>query len=419
MLYASSMSFLTRPTDVNVCENSQGKGADNCIKSRELGVTYGRCKRQPMHPRHKRGRVRFDIAKINTAVYFVFCLIFFQSCHAQPSLKTGSNDPAIEYMGRVDRNDSSAILYWSGSSVTINYTGGDVKVRLRDEKGDNYFYSIIDGRQIIKIHPDTTAKDYFLTTNLPKGKHKLQLFKLTEGTMGKTWFYGFEISGDARLLPPGQHKRKMEFYGNSITAGYGVDDNIADSRSPEYFNNYCTYAAITARHYDATYYNISKSGIGLMVSWFPVIMPEMYDRTDPNDTASKWDFTRYTPDIVVIDLLQNDSWLIYRHDHRQFKARFGTVEPDSTMIVSAYRAFVHTIRSKYPKAQIVCTLGSMDATREGSIWPVYVRSAVAAVGDPKIHTYFFPFINTRTHPKRKHHQAMAEGLIAFIDQLPH
>jgi hypothetical protein len=56
-----------------------------------------------------------------------------------------------------------------------------------------------------------------------------------------------------------------------------------------------------------------------MLSWFPLIMPEMYDRADPTDSTSKWDFSKYTPDVVVINLFQNDSWLARRHDFPEFK----------------------------------------------------------------------------------------------------
>ena len=67
-----------------------------------------------------------------------------------------------------------------------------------------------------------------------------------------------------------------------------------DSPNGYYENNYDAYAAITARHFNAQYHCTSKSGIGIMVSWFPLIMPEMYNRLDPTDSTSKWDFSKYT-----------------------------------------------------------------------------------------------------------------------------
>ena len=83
----------------------------------------------------------------------------------------------------------------------------------------------------------------------------------------------------------------------------------ADLDLPEgtYTNNYLSYAALTARYFDAGYQCICKSGIGVTISWFPLTMSEMYDRLVPTNPDSKWDFSLYTPDIVVVNLFQNDS----------------------------------------------------------------------------------------------------------------
>ena len=154
----------------------------------------------------------------------------------------------------------------------------------------------------------------------------------------------------------------------------------------------------------------------ITISWFPLIMPEMYDRLDPLDSASKWDFTNYSPDLVVINLLQNDSWLTNRPEHEQFKNRFGTSKPTEAFIIEAYKSFVSTIRSKYPNANIICALGSMDATKEGSPWPDYIQQAVAQLKDAKIYTHFFKYKNTGGHPRVAEQQEMANDLIDFIDK---
>ena len=153
-----------------------------------------------------------------------------------------------------------------------------------------------------------------------------------------------------------------------------------------------------------------------MVSWFPLIMPEMYDRLDPTDSTSKWDFSKYTPDVVVINLLQNDSWIVNMPNNEQFKNRFGTKRPDSSFIIDAYKNFVQTIRKTYPATQIICMLGNMDITRKGSPWPGYVERAVAQLHDKQIFTYIAPYKETPGHPKVKEQQMLADGLIQFIDQ---
>ena len=328
------------------------------------------------------------------------------------------NDSHIYYEGRILYRTDAAELSWPGTSVSITFEGNYISAVLKDLDTANYYNVIVDNKFMHKFHTDTAKQSYILASDLPDGKHTVQLFKRTEWDKGKTLFYGFETSGNTKILPaPAEKKRKIEFYGNSITCGYAMEDTSGnDSWFGYYENNYLSYAAITARHFDARYFCTSKSGIGIMLSWFPLIMPEMYDRLDPTDPESKWDFSKYTPDMVVINLFQNDCWLVKKPEHEQFKFRFGTKEPDDSFIVAAYKNFVASIRGKYPNADIICALGNMDATCEGSPWPGYVQKAVDQLNDPKIHTLFFKYKNTAGHPKVDEQQAMAESLIEFIDK---
>ena len=236
--------------------------------------------------------------------------------------------------------------------------------------------------------------------------------------MGKTYFYGFTMADGGKILDaPAEPKRKIEIFGNSISCGYAVLDTEGKDRgSAPFEDGYNSYAALTARHYNAEFYNTSKSGIGITISWFPLIMPEMYDRLDATDSTSKWDFSKYTPDLVIINLFQNDSWLVNMPGNPNFKARFGATAPAPDFFVKAYSNFVASVRAKYPKAKIVCILGSMDATKAGAPWPGYIQQAVDGLHDKHIYTHFIPYKNTPGHPSAKEQQAIANDLEAFIDK---
>ena len=345
----------------------------------------------------------------------LFCL--FIQCRAQESMLS-ARDPHIHYMGRVIMQKNVAQLSWSATTVKIAFSGTGIKASLKDERGDNYLKVIVDGKVIKDLHPDTIQHTYTLVENLSAGKHTLELFKRTEWDRGKTWLYGFiPDAGTTLLAAPPAAKRKIEFFGNSITCGFGVMDTSGKDRGTSEFEDaYLSYATLTARHYHADVHLTAKSGIGVVVSWFPLIMPEMYDRADATDPSSKWDFGQYTPDVVVINLFQNDSWLLMHPDHEQFKARFGTQAPDSSQIITAYSDLVKKIRSQYPKATIICALGNMDASSKGMPWPGYIRSAVASLHDSKIYSLIFPYKNTPGHPHVAEQDAMSKQLISFIDQ---
>jgi hypothetical protein len=353
---------------------------------------------------------------LKNSFIIALCLLYL-ACNAQ-NTSIPFNSPNIKYEGRIIYKPDAAILTWPGNSATVQFQGTSISAILKDLDSANYYNVIVDNKVIKRFHTDTAKHSYTLASGLPDGKHTVQLFKRTEWDKGKTLFYGFEIPKSAKLLPPAPpKKRKIEFYGNSITCGYAVEDSSGkDSWFGYYQNNYVTYAAITARHYNAEYYSNSKSGIGIVISWFPMIMPEMYDRLDPVDSTSKWDFLKYTPDIVVINLFQNDSWLVNMPNSENFKHRFGTQKPSEQYLIEAYRKFVGSIRNKYPKASIICALGSMDATREGSPWPGYIKKAIEPMNDKKIYTCFFPVKKTGGHPNIKEQQDMADILIQFIDK---
>ena len=244
------------------------------------------------------------------------------------------------------------------------------------------------------------------------------MFRRNEWSRGKTKFYGFKIKGHPKILPKSPSlKRKIEFYGNSISAGYGVEDYSGnDSPDSTYTNNYKSYTAITARHFNAEYQCICKGGIGVMISWFPLTMPEMYDRLNPEDENSAWNFKKYIPEIVVVNLFQNDSWLVNRKEHPEFKSKFNSQPPSESFIIDAYSNFIKKIRIEYPKAKIIAMLGNMDITKTGSKWPEYILKAVRSIKDQNIYTHFVPCKETPGHPSEKEQEDIAKSLIEFIEE---
>lgn len=326
----------------------------------------------------------------------------------------GPHNKLLQYEGRIGVNNPTATeIYWAGSSVKIRFKGTGLKAMLKDERGYNYYNVIIDSDSIHVLKPDTSKTLYTLASRLPAGEHTVELFKRTDAKRGRTWFYGFQLPQRSTVLGIPAKKRMMEFYGNSITVGSGMysgDTPYGDE------NNYQSYAAITARHFNAKYSCIARSGIGLMISWFTMIMPEMYNRLNPDDSTSKWDFSKAIPDVVVINLFQNDNALVNQYDYPQFKKRFGEKAPTEDFIIESYRLFVQGIRNKYPNTHIICALGNMDAVRPGSPWPGYIEKAVAALHDKKIYTHFFAYKDTPDHPNEAEQRQMAESLIRFIDK---
>ena len=351
---------------------------------------------------------------------FIIFLVFFSiliSCTQKKPLFVGFTNSDIEYSGRIDTVSlEAAQISWSGTSIKLNFEGESINAIFSDENGENYYNIFIDNEfsNILKL--DSVKRSYELASNLERGKHSVKIFKRTEWGNGISNFYGFEIINGKILTKSISKKRKMEFYGNSISAGYAVDDfSGRDLHDSIYTNNYKSYTALTARHYDAKYHCICKSGIGVTVSWDSIIMPEIYDKLIPTDSDSYWDFSNYTPDIVVVNLFQNDSWLVELPEHEEHIKRFKNTPPSDKFLINAYQDFIQNLRKKYPKANIICTLGSMDAAKEGSKWIRYIKTAVSKLKDDKIFTHFMPYIKSNSHPSVKDNEIMSKELIHFID----
>ena len=141
------------------------------------------------------------------------------------------------------------------ASVKINFQGDSIGALMRESRGDNYYNVIIDEDSFFILRPDTLKKYYTLASDLSPGRHTVELFKRTEWDRGTGEFYGFRIGGKAKVEPKApEKKRKIEFYGNSITAAYAVEDfSGEDSPDSTFTNNYMSYSALLARHYHANY----------------------------------------------------------------------------------------------------------------------------------------------------------------------
>jgi len=341
--------------------------------------------------------------KSKSITIWIICIVLTLSVSQVHAFVTIDADhPDIQYVGRVSFGDAKApILYWPGTHIFANFEGTSINVKLHDY-GNNYFYIIIDDGIPSLIDLTPGAKTYTVASGLADSVHKIQVFKRTETKEGEVAFTGFELEdGKSLVAPPERPQRRIEYFGDSITAGHalGYDGETSAAFGKD---NYHTYAAITARNFDAEYHCIAISGIGLYLDPYGIggNMQTLYYNKKSKTTY--WDFNQWTPHIVVINLGQND----YVASYTQAGAEQN------------YINFTQTIRSIYPNAHIILALGSMNATQASSPWPGYLQNAVSELnttyGDSKVYSLIFP-CTSYAHPNIAQHAAMATQLTDFID----
>lgn len=263
------------------------------------------------------------------------------------------SDNMVELIGRFAKVSDNAYKFeWAGSTITAGFTGTEIGIRLRTLKNANhdrdYFNIYIDEGETFVLVTDLDTVEYSLATGLKNGYHTVRVTKRTEAQFSsQLQFEGF-IYGSSKPAPaPARKTRRIEIYGDSISAGYGNEAKENGFRLNEE-NVDKTYGAFAAAALDAEYTIIALSGHGMYKSLSQStteVTPKYFDRIlYKNETFYKFD--QPAPDVVIIHLGTNDANMnVGMQDYRK-----------------AYLHFVARIRRQYPGAYIVCTTAGGNTT---------------------------------------------------------
>jgi lysophospholipase L1-like esterase len=322
-----------------------------------------------------------------------------------------ATDANIRYVGRFDTRDSAGPrCAWSNSAVLLKFHGTALSVKLADTH-ENQWQTVVDGKVSAIIKSKGPGAFYPVASGLADGDHSIELVKRTEAFNGVTQFLGFQISSGGKLLPVPAARRRIEIIGDSISCGYGNEGkNEQEHFQPSTENGYATYGAIAARQLGADYMCIAWSGKKM---WPDNTIPALYDLALPDDSKSQWDFAKWTPDIVLINLATND---------------FGRTKiPDEQGWTKAYESFIARLRKNYPDAEIYLASGSMmgdwDEKKPLTVLKKYLAKIVAdrkAAGDAKVHEIDFATqdrkdgLGSDWHPSVKTHEIMAKKLVETL-----
>ena len=122
----------------------------------------------------------------------------------------------------------------------------------------------------------------------------------------------------------------------------------------------------------------------------------------------EWDFSQYTPQVVIVALGQNDS-----HPEDYMKEDYDGEEARTWR--QHYEAFLRKLREIYPDARIICctTLLNHDPA-----WDRAIGQAVEQLGDEKVTQYLFRRNGRGTpgHLRIPEAEEMAEELAAYIQE---
>jgi lysophospholipase L1-like esterase len=362
-----------------------------------------------------------NVMKISVLIPFLCGVLLMNGIEASSQNKEmlrykvlPGNDPNVEYVGRTAENQGSVSFDWTGVHLRTQVTGGYLAVKMSDTKG-NYYDLFIDGKfsKTFKVSRDTIVT---LVVNTTSKAHKVLLFKRTEGEQGTATIYHFltEKKGGLKKCAA-TPTRKIEFIGNSITCGFGtIGSDPKAPFLPATENSYLSYASIVSRYFDADYYLVAHSGMGVVRNYGdknPVsayTMRQRFFQTFDMNPAVKWDFSKWKPDAVVIKLGTND---LSNPD----------IYPTEEQFVNGYLDLIASVKKAYGNVPVVCVSSCMS----GEKLYQYVQEVVKRSNDKTVHFVgLMPsLLNSATdfgacyHPNYEGQKKMASVLIPSISTI--
>lgn len=327
---------------------------------------------------------------------------------ASAAVDIAADNPLIRYTGRWDMaNARMPRCDWPGSYLQARFGGPSITVKISG--GSNDFNVFIDGIWKSKLTVDGKTSQV-AAQGLAPGAHTLLLTKRTEGFNGITTFEGFQLEdGQALSALPAASGRRIQFVGDSFTAGYGDEATVTScTEKRPYDNNYVAYGPVAAREVGAEYSVQAVSGLGMVHNYGDTSplsagpLPPLYEQT-LFATIAKWDYARFQPDIVCIALGTND---------------FSTaVKPSQEQYSGAYKTFIAKLRGWHPQARIMLLTYAVDNYQEKYV--AALAAEVIAAGEKNLEHVKLPGVGAGEigcdwHPNVVGHRKLADALLPAI-----
>lgn len=329
------------------------------------------------------------------------------------------------YTGRIDfANPQAPCFIYAGSSAAFRFKGTKAVMKLKNYHScyHNYIGVVIDGEVQEKLEIKEHGTELLLPVcaGLSDAEHEIILYKCQDASHYYD-FLGLYINADATVLAaPARPARRMECYGDSVSAGEVSEAvDFAGRPDPEghdgiYSNAWYSYAFITARKLNAELHDIAQGGIALFdkTGYFHgpdyVGLESTWDKLrycDYFGEVTPWDFSRYTPHVVLVAIGQNDS------NPENYMGRDGE---KSARWKSHYKALIEKLRAKYPNALFVLTTTILCHDKA---WDDAIESVAKELADPKIVHFLYSNNGTGTpgHIRKPEAEKMAEELSAFLE----
>ena len=346
----------------------------------------------------------------------------------------------IRTIGRTRIENEMLFINFSGSGIKTKVLTDKLIIKMYSPKfndpnsypyisilidNERYDYGIYEEHQTIEIA-------------LSKDTHEIEIIKRTESPVS---FVAIEDIIADQFIPLEIIKRlKIEFYGDSITCGYGTLTNNPNYSFTTHTESFLDgYAYLTAKALNAAYSAICVSGFPIYKSrWnegFPIeSVGDMISICDYSEdmtfkTAHKWDNSQFIPHIVVVNLGTNDcsyftegqNWvdqLIKEYGSFDAALKQDIFKERLINLGLKIKSFLDDLFNVYGKnIKIVWALGMLEIN---SHVQEVIDNAIKDYNNSNVYQFQFTSLNKSNerganwHPGKMMHKNASEELVEFI-----
>jgi len=381
------------------------------------------------------GFVSFRSALVAVLLVAMFQTVLASQTKAPPdSAWFAADDAKLQYYGRVGFEiPGVASFYYSATGFRTRFSGRSLALRFEEDNygpANSFGVRIDEGPEIPIRLIAGQDRSYVAVVGLSNRSHSLEVYRRQDTYGGVAKFKGLWLEKGSKLdFSPPRPRRKIEFFGDSVTSGAatiafgyeGKSDPTIDYENTDDFINdgYWGLGAVTARILKADANIEGIGGLPLLdhTGWFggplenTIGLESTWDKLDPiGGQQTSWDFSRFTPDVVVIAVGQND-------------AHGGNIADPTKRIIwkETYKRILDSLRSHYPKASFVLTTTILMHDLE---WDKAIQEVVAEYDQSRVThcAHYFSFKlsgkGTQGHPRFDEQEEMGRELADYLERLP-
>ena len=313
----------------------------------------------------------------------------------------------VHTYGRMDKEDDGLWLEYTATGFSVKFVGKKLNLSYVVEESypENftpYVTVVVDDESYEDASYYACPKNGIISLETDDGYHTVRVYKRSEGQRSRVKITGVYTDGYF-VENRENHERLIEFYGDSITAGYGNRGTGSGFRTKDQ-DGLATYAFLAAQKLDAEASVVAASGkaINLNIWEAELKIPDLLHYSTFTNVAPY--APARIPQLVVINGGANDATYINQ-------------APDSTArkvreeaFVEAYVRFLQDIAEKYEGTTILCCTNMIG---EGGVIEPLIQEAISQAAVENVYVLMLPAcqediaIGSDGHPAVVSHQKAA------------